>query len=88
MAVKMTLVYVWSIMIAVFMYAVPVHGEIREKRQSNIEDEKEIIEILDMLEQYELLKSMEMYSNMDEINNMNQKNIETGEEAGDKEVAE
>lgn len=49
------------------------------------EDDKEIIEMLEMLEHYEIINSIDMYINMDDIENMKNEDNDTGKGVTEKE---
>ncbi len=50
------------------------------------DEERQIVQMLDMLENYDLIRSLEMYMNMNDIEMMNSEDKGSGKEAGEREV--
>jgi hypothetical protein len=69
-----------TVLIFVAAYAVAGSEDVTD------DEERQIVQMLDMLENYDLIRSLEMYMNMNDIENMNREDKGSGNEAGEREV--
>jgi len=69
-----------TVLIFVAAYAVAGSEDVTD------DEERQIVQMLDMLENYDLIRSLEMYMNMNDIEMMNSEDKGSGKEAGEREV--